>query len=228
VSVAIGIELADLGSIGGAEAREMGIRMIARFNVALASLLLTGLLVLGPSIVGIWTGRFELGSIPILIWLLLPVVVMAPAIPLQMLTLYGSRPKPQATAAFVQLLIAIPLCAVAGHLYGVVGVAAGVGIGEAVAMGAVLPAIASRGLRVGYPRLLAECAALFVPAAAWSAAVGWLLTRAIVTTHVGGLVIVLAFWAALAAGPVLLVSVPPAMRRRLLEFLRVKAYGRTR
>jgi O-antigen/teichoic acid export membrane protein len=157
-SLAVGIEIADLSASSPPEDRERAIRMLARFNVAIAALMLTGLLFFGNAVVGVWTGRADLGSPYILLWLLLPMVLTGPAIPLQMVTFYSSMPRPQALASATQLFLGVALAVLAGSRFGVTGVAFGIGAGEIVGLGIVLPALAASKVGVRYVRIVAECA----------------------------------------------------------------------
>lgn len=220
VTMAIGIELADISGRASAEQRTEGVRLLARAGTALAALLIAGLLSFGEPLVRFWTGQEGLGSFAILFWLLLPVVVIAPAVPLQMLTFFAGRPKPQAAASLVQLAVGVPLAVVAGSLYGVVGVAFGIAIGEALGLGVVLPLLAARRAEVRYWALLGECALLLAAALLWSGLVGWAVAILLPVGTIAGLAGAIALWSAAAALPVMLLGLPASSRASLLAFVR--------
>jgi len=224
VSMAIGIELADLSIRASAAERTEGVRLLARAGTALAALLISGLLSFGEPLVRFWTGQAGLGSFAILFWLLLPMVVTAPAVPLQMLTFYAGRPKPQAAASFVQLAVGVPLAAVAGSIYGVVGVAFGVAIGEALGLGVVLPLLAARRVQVRYWALLAECTSLLIMALLWSGLTGWAAGLLFPLDTIAGLAAAIAGWSLAAALPVMLLGLPASSRASLLALARRLLY----
>ncbi len=220
VSLAIGIELADISARASAAERTEGVRLVARAGTALAALLIAGLLSFGDPLIRFWTGEEELGSFAILFWLLLPMVVIAPAVPLQMLTIYVNRPKPQAAASLVQIVVGVSLAAIAGSMYGVAGVAFGVAMGEALGLGVVLPLLAARRVQVRYWALLAECAVLLAMALLWSGPIGWAATLLFAVDTIPGLAAAIAGWTLTAALPVMLLGLPASSRSSLLAHAR--------
>lgn len=224
VSLAIGIELADLSTRSAGRERNVGVQLIARFCTALAVLMIAGLLNFGGPIVRIWTGQPDLGSQAILLWLMLPLILTAPAIPLQLLTYYTDRPQPQAAGSLVQLIVGIPLALIAGASYGVVGVAFGVAVGEAVGIGLVLPLMAARRLQIPYWPLLSECAVLLLLSLLWSGGVGWLAARLFSAEDHLGLFAAILAWGMVGALPVMLFVLPRNARLGLLAFARGLIY----
>ncbi len=222
VSLAVGIEIADAGGAADSPERKQAIFLLARSNVALAALMAAGLLSLGDSVVGAWTGRPDLGSWSILFWLLFPVVLSGPAIPLQIVTFYAGVPRPQAIASAAQVFVGLTAAWLAGIRFGAAGVAFGIGLGEAVGMGIVLPILAASHASVRYLDLLRECAAFFVGALAWGGLAGWGVDQVFDLGEPYQLVAGLACWVAVGAVPVVVASIPRPLRVRLFQLIRLR------
>lgn len=227
-SLALGIEITDLSGRISPELRRDGIRSLARFNLALATLLAAFLLAFGEEVVRIWTGEEELGSLALLFWLLLPLLATAPAIPLQILTFFGGRPRPQAVASVVQVSVGLVVAVLAGSAYGVVGVAFGVAMGEIAGISLVLPILAARYVEISYPRLAGECALFFLVAGAWAGGSAYAVLQLVPPTSPVSLAAGVALWAAAGGLPVAWIALPGAMRQRLLAVAAGIAYRRRR
>jgi O-antigen/teichoic acid export membrane protein len=211
VSIALGVEVARVREERNADHYQKGIYVLARVNTAFVALAAAGLLCFGPNILALWTGRGDLFSLPILLWLLLPLVVIAPAIPMQMLTMFGSVPKPQAISSAAQIIVGIGLAVIFGHIFGVVGVASGVAIGEIVSTGLLLPLLSRRALSISYGRLLRDSALFFIAALAWAMLVGLVVMQFTPRSAVS-LIGVISVWGLVAAPPILLMSLPKDVR----------------
>jgi len=218
VSIALGVEVARVREQKNTMDYQRGIYVLARFNTAFAALAAAGLLCFGPYVVATWTGRGDLFSFEILLWLLLPLVVIAPAIPLQMLTMFGSVPKPQAISSGLQGLIGIGLALVLGRFYGVVGVASGVAIGEVLAIGMLLPLLSRRALAISYGRLVADSALFLAGALAWAVPLALVVREMAPRTPIS-LIGMLGLWGVAAGVPILLMSLPKEVRSRLRKQL---------
>jgi hypothetical protein len=189
-------------------------------------LVTAGLLLFGADIIGLWTGHRNLGSPIVLAWLLLPLFVIAPAVPLQMLCIYGQRIRPQAIAMVAQTLIAIPGAVIAGTIYGIVGVVAALAIGEILAMGILAPLITARPLGIRYWPLVRGCAIVSAGAVIWAGLVGLGVRAVIEPSGLNELIVELALWAAFGAFPVGWLALPHQVRQLLLTFARTRIYGR--
>ena len=214
LSIALGVEVARARDEGHISDYQDGMSFLARINAAMAALTAAGLLCFGGAVIAFWTGQTGLASHAILLWLLLPLVLTASAIPLQMLSTFGNLPKPQAVSSAAQMLIGLPLAVLAGIRFGVSGVAFGVGLGEILAVGILLPWLSARPLGIAYPKLLGETLLILLGAGLWSGAIGLALAYGLPAANFPQLVGVLALWAALSGGPVLMLSLPPRMRAR--------------
>ena len=222
VSIALGVEVARVREERNGDHYQKGIYVLARFNTAFAALAVSGLLCFGPYVVSAWTGRGDLFSLEILLWLLLPLVIIAPAIPLQMMTMFGSVPKPQAVSSAVQCGVGLGLAILLGHFFGVVGVACGVALGEILSTGLLLPLLSRRALSISYGRLLLDSAMFFVAGLVWAVPIALLILEAAPRTPVS-LVGMLVVWGLAAGAPILLMSLPTevrgTLRTRLAELL---------
>lgn len=228
VSLAIGIEIADVGSKSPHDERIEAVRMLGRFNVALAALLTAGLLMFGNAIVAVWTGSHDLGSRWILVWLLLPIVLTGPAIPLQMLTFYSGQPRPQAIASAVQVGTGLPLALIGGLNAGVVGVAFGIGMGEVLGLAIVLPALAASSTRIRYLPILLECMAFFLAALLWASVCGIVVARLVPPGNLISLGTALIAWSLIAGLPIAWFGLPRGMRGRLRGILTARLAPGTR
>ena len=87
-----------------------------------------------------------------LFWLVVPAIVVAPAIPLLYLAHLADIPKQQAIAQVTQTTIAIALAAPLAASFGAAGVAFAMAAGEIVSIGLVLPILLTRRLGITYWR----------------------------------------------------------------------------
>ena len=213
---ATGVELSRIVESQDRTGYLTGLEILSRVNAALAALMATGLVTFGGQIVGAWTGRSDLGSITLLGLLLLPVIALAPASPLQMLSIYTDRIRPQAIALAVQTGIAIPGAILAGSHFGIVGVAGALALAEIIGIAVVAPALTSRSLGVPYLSLAATSLLVFLLAFSWSGATAWLALWMVHVAGLPGLALRLAAWGVVGALPVLWFGLPARVRKRLL------------
>lgn len=214
LSMAAGVELANLSQTRADASYRTGVYALARFNAGFAALMTGGLIIFGNDIMAAWTGVPDLGSRVMLLTMLVPVAVMAPVVPLQMVSLYAGFPRPQAIGGIVQAVIGLVTCVVFGQWFGIVGVVAGVALGEVVGQGIVFPLLAARRLQVPFAGVVLSSLIVFVGGLAWSWGVGLLAVRGGQDGLVGFLV-ALAVWGVLGALPVILACLPASVWRRL-------------
>jgi hypothetical protein len=226
LSQGAGVELAAEADARGGAAPLAGVLILARINGALAGLMTAGLLLFGRDVVWVWTGQRELGSLAILIWLLLPAAIVAPAVPLQMLSVFGHRLRPQAIAASAQAAIAVPGAIVAGAHFGTVGVAAALAIGEIVGMGIIAPLLTARPLGIRYWVLVRSTAAIWLLTVTWSGLVGLVIDAAISGSSAWLVIIKLLLWGGFGGLPVAWLTLPNEIRERVLNFALSRMYGR--
>jgi O-antigen/teichoic acid export membrane protein len=217
-SAAVGVELATLDRNRDSGQLVTGLIAIAMLNVALIGLTTVGLLFFGKAVIGVWTGRSELGSLVTLGLLLVPIIMIAPMSAMAMVTIYSGVPKPQAIGTGVQLLISVPLCVIFGRLFGIPGVAAGLAIGEVIGIGVVLPALSVHQFHVPVRRLLSKSASYFLLTVAWASGSAIAVTAVIRPSTTLTTLASLAIWGIVAGGPVFLAALPPRQRTRILSF----------
>jgi hypothetical protein len=152
----------------------------------------------------------------VLIWLLVPIIAVSPAVPVQMVALYTGRIREQTIAVLVQAMVALPLAVAGSALFGIAGIAAALALGEIVGICIVVPALTVRALGIDYPRLVRAAALVFLLSALWSGALAFGVTTLLPSQNVGGLLIQLSLWAAIGACPVLWFALPAAVRAKLL------------
>lgn len=214
LSMAAGVELANLSQTQADASYRTGVHALARFNAGFAALMTGGLMVFGNGIMALWTGVPDLGSRVMLLTMLVPVAVMAPVVPLQMVSLYAGFPRPQAIGGIVQSIIGLAACIELGLRFGIVGVVAGIALGEVVGQGIVFPLLAARRLQVPFGGVVLSSLVVFVGGVAWSWVVG-LLALGGGRDGMVGFLIALALWGMLGALPVVLACLPASVWRRL-------------
>ena len=136
---------------------ERGMTFVGRSVAAMGGVMAAGLLTFGASIVQLWTGKSDLFDMATLFWLVLPAIVVAPAIPLLYLAHLADIPKQQAIAQVTQTTVAIALAAPLAASFGAAGVAFAMAAGEIVSIGLVLPILLTRRLGIAYWRHAIQC-----------------------------------------------------------------------
>lgn len=217
VSQAVGVELAHLVSSDRLSEVIHGITVLARFNAALAGAMFAGFLVFGEAVIELWTGEPNLGSVPILLLLLLPVIVTAPSIPLAMLNMFASQPRNSGIAYLAQAVIGIPAAYYLGVEFGVIGVVLGITAAEVVSIGLFLPLLSARRFGVRYLPLAALCYLISGLSAAWCLSIGMLVDYAIPHSSLPSLILVMGLWSVMAVAPVIVIGLPKSSRRALVR-----------
>lgn len=214
LSSAAGAELSVLKLSGNADAFERGLLALGRLNACLAAFAVVGLLAFNDDIVSLWTGRGDLGSQTILLLLLVPAVVVAPALGLQMASVMLDRIREQALAYALYAAIGLIGGAVLAQRYGIVGIAAAVAVGETLAIGCYAPWRVAREFGLSYPKIVAHALGVFLVVMGWASAVAW--TIKILPEPAPDLSQLLAptLWAAIAAPPALWLCMPAGMREK--------------
>jgi O-antigen/teichoic acid export membrane protein len=219
VTVAVGVELADLAHRGAQRDLQTGIRILARLSASLAGLLAAGLLCFGPTFVGIWTGDPTLVSIPMMVALLVPAVATAAATPLTMVSMYADRPHAAAAGLSVQIAIGIPAAVLGGLLFQVTGVAFGVAIGEVVGNGFVSARLAARTFGMTYSSLLRDSSVASAVAIGWAGIAGGLISEIIEPDGLASIGVAIILWIGLGAVPPFILLLPIELRRKAAQIL---------
>ena len=162
----------------------------------------------------LWSGRPELIDLGLLLWLLAPAILAMPALPLAAVMNYVNRPEAAAAAGLVQLAVGLTAAFLLAAPYGLLGIAAGLAIGEAIALGGVLPVLARRWIPLcgGYLHYFASCALAFTLAVGWSAGAGWAACRLVSPTILVTTAVAVLIWGLCGALPALYMSAPERYR----------------
>ena len=152
LSTSAGVELAPHVHSGNTATIERGMTHLGRSVAAIGGVMAAGLLTFGASIIQLWTGKSDLFDMGTLIWLVVPAIVVAPAIPLVYLAHLADIPKQQAIGQVTQTVIAVALAAPLASGFGAAGVAFAMAAGEIVSIGLVLPILLTRRLGITYWR----------------------------------------------------------------------------
>jgi hypothetical protein len=155
-----------------------------------------------------------------LFWLVVPAIVVAPAIPLVYLAHLADIPKQQAIGQVTQTVIAIALAAPLASGFGAAGVAFAMAAGEIVSIGLVLPILLTRRLGIAYWRHAIQCVLIALAALVWSGAVGRVVGSATGTQGWVRLVVCLAIWGAVTLLPIASVLMPASQHKRLWDAAR--------
>jgi O-antigen/teichoic acid export membrane protein len=216
LSISAGVELA--GSLHAGHRNEVA-RRLAAFGAVLsgsAAAFATAIAIFGELFVGLWTGQPGLFDREIVTWLLVAALIAAPATPLGAMMMLANLPKPAALANLVQLGVGLSAVALLAHLNGAPGAAAGLAIGEAIAFGLVLPALAAKHLGLDYLRYLAHCIWIMSISALWCGGVGLTVSWLVDPATVVGFVTAALLWGILGLVPALLAALPAAQRAKLV------------
>lgn len=215
LSVAGGIELSSLVHIGNTGEVGRNLRILGRIIAACGGILAAGLLFFGAAIIQNWTGHPNLFDAETLFWFLVPILIVAPAIPLLSIAQYAGYAKPLAISNLTQIGISIPICLVFGRVYGASGIAFGLAVGESVAVGLLLPAMIAKRIQIGYFRHWISCLAISMSSLIWGGAVAFTIGSTIVTENPAALCFLVTAWGTITFLPVGYFLLPVDRRSRL-------------
>ena len=215
LSTAGGIELSPQVHIGNTSEVKRGITILGRIIAACGGALAVGLLYFGPATIRLWTGKADLFDPATMFWLLVPILAVAPAIPLLSLAQYAGLARPLAISNLAQIGVSIPVCLLFGKLYGASGIAFGLAVAESLAVGLLLPAMTTKHLQINYYRHWISCLAISAGALVWAGAVA--LAIGSVTGAQTPLMLFFAVsgWSALTFLPIGYLLLPAGQRSRL-------------
>jgi len=228
LSTSVGVELTPHVHRGNTAMIERGITFVGKSVAAMGGVMAAGLLTFGASIVQLWTGKSDLFDMATLFWLVLPSIVVAPAIPLLYLAHLADIPKQQAIAQVTQTTVAIALAAPLAASFGAAGVAFAMAAGEVVSIGLVLPILLTRRLGIAYWRHAVQCIPIALAALVWGGAVGRVVGFAIGTHDLVRLIVCLAIWAAATLLPIASLLLPADQHKRLRDAARAFWLNRTK
>lgn len=213
VTTAMGAELSILSLGGDTKGLSQGIFLVARINACLSAFAVAGLLYFGEALVGLWTGNPDLGSLPILILLMIPAIVLAPALALQMTAVMSDRLKDQSLAAALTAVIAIGGGVALGSRFGITGVAAALAAGETIAFGIISPMLAAREFRISYVSVVSHSLIAFAVVTAWAILMAEIVAVAALPEGPGGFLAEITVWFAIAFPPAAWLCASPRLRR---------------
>ena len=221
LSNAAGAELSKVSMSGDPDGLARGLRTLGRLNAALAALATVALVFYGDVVVGLWTGEPDLGSFALLATLLVPLIATAPSLAVQQAAVMTGRVRRQSYASAIYAAIALGGSVLLGSLYGIIGVAIALALGEIVAIGILSPLWASRELSLPYWPLVRSAGLVFLAVSAWSAIVAGTLDYLLGDLQLTGDLAALTGFGLLAALPVLIATAPAGLRNQVM--VRIKA-----
>lgn len=227
LTLSVGVEVAAARYAGDGTA---ALRIVPEFGRLLSGAigaLSGGLVMFAAPLVTLWSGRPELVDVGVLVWLLAPAILVVPALPLAAILSYVNQPGPAAASGVLQLGMGLAAAVILSLPFGLYGIAAGLALGEAIALGAVMPMLARRkiGLKEGglkdggYLVYLSMCVMAFGTAAAWSAAAAWGALWLIAPATMPGLLGAGIIWAAIGLLPALYASSSAGYRSIMRKWL---------
>ena len=217
LAVSVGVETASMFHLDNKREIVRVVSGFGQFLSAIGGAIAGGLMLFGEPIIVLWTGKPEFFDPWILFWLLAPSILVAPALPLKNILMLGNLPRPVGLASLAQLIIGLILCYVLARTYGIIGAAAGLGLGESLALGILLPALAHHHIGLAYPRYFARCLLSFVLAASWCGATAWSTLSLIGAESIELFILSGVVWMSLGFTPALLFAIPPQQRTHLIE-----------
>ena len=216
----VAVEIAPSFHLGDQELIRRSIITLGRFLAAITSSMAGGLIIFAAPLLLLWTGNKDLYHLWTLLWLLLPVIAIAPAIPLSNTFHFGNMPRQPALASLLQLTIGLILCYALVQSHGITGGVAGLAIGEILGLGMLLPLLARRKLPLSYRSYYIHCIIITAIAGFWSLLIASALQKLIGFDRIELFVISGILWGLLGFLPPLILSLPYDIRKRLFHLIR--------
>jgi len=216
LSISAGVELASSYHSGK---HEEFLRRLGTFGSSLSGIggaIAVAITIFGAPFIAIWTGQESLYDTHILVWLLGTALISAPILPMASAMMLCNLPKPAALANLIQIGIGIPAIFIFVRMWGAMGAAMGLALGETVAFGIVFPIFATKALEFSYTRYIGRCLATMAICSLWCGLVGFGLKWAINPIHLGSFFVTGALWSVLGLIPALFITLPAAQQRTLL------------
>jgi O-antigen/teichoic acid export membrane protein len=171
LSTSAGVELTSHVHMGNSAEIERGIVVIGQIVAAIGGVMVGGVLTFGGPLIHLWTGKLNLLDVTTLLWLAVPAITVAPAIPLLYLAQLADLPKPVALTQLAQTALAIVLALLLVRRFGSSGVAFALAISETLAVGVLLPYTAARCLKIEFWRHAVRCLGVGGAVLAWAGCV---------------------------------------------------------
>jgi O-antigen/teichoic acid export membrane protein len=223
LSIGAGVEIAHVHHAGRTEDATRHLVTVGGVLSVLTAAIAVGVALLGAPFVTLWTGRPDLFDPYIAAWLLAAAAIAAPTVPLVWHLILVNAPRPASIALLAQLTIGLSACWVLVPQYGAPGAAAGLAVGEVFAMGAVLPAMAARHIRINYLRYLGRCVIGMTLTALWCGAVAMALLTVVNVTSIFGLGIAGGLWGLCGLLPALIATLPARQRAVIVRTKLIRA-----
>lgn len=217
LSISAGVEIAHAHH---ASSRSEVVRSLTSVRLALAVLTASiagGIMAFGSEITGLWTSRPELFDVNVVFALLVGTVFASASTPVASFLMLSQSARIPATAQLVQIGLGLTLCAALTPAYGVLGAAIGLAIGEVIASVILLPHLARSQLPElsGFGQQL-ELIVVAFAAALWSGFVGEGALLLFKGDWSLSMIAAAACWLLIGLLPPLVVSLPKALRRRII------------
>jgi hypothetical protein len=223
-SVGAGLEIATF-SHAGDFARAWAITAeVGRMTTMLAAAFVGGILAFGPTVTYYWAGEGNLYDVRIAAAMLLPLLVIAPMQQPVALLQYTNRSR-EVGLLRLGLVVFGPIgCGVGEALGGAPGLAAGLGIAELLAYGALAPRLARMQAFNGFLRYLGRTLALGVAATALCLGAALAIHAWIQPVGLAPFIGEVLLWGCAVVLPILFAALPHNLRRaaraRLLPAMR--------
>lgn len=219
INLPVGMEMAQLLSQGHDALLRKVFLTIARISAGISGLLVGLTMVLSGPLITLWTRGHVAYDSMLIIWLLFPIILVAPAQAAYNIFTFTNMPRALALANTLYAISAIFLSAVLTRYFLSVGTAVGLGVSEICAIGILLPVVACRHLSISamtYFRV-----SLFIAAASYFLGyiVAWALIAIIGNIDILKVFVVGLLWTTILAVPALYIIPPSDVRRDLLTRL---------
>ncbi len=175
----VGVEAAEHFHIGDKAHLAGTLSVFGKFLSGLTGIIIGASLFFAEPTIGFWSGDQDLYNFWILFWLIIPALLIAPALPLKNMLMLGNLPRPIGVASLLQIIIGLPLCYGLAKHYGVVGAVTGLAIGEILALGIFLPIVGFKHVGSRYFLYFMNCIFSLITAGAWSSFIAWSILNTI-------------------------------------------------
>ena len=225
-AVGAGLEIATLAHGGDfAHAWRLSAR-VGMLTTVLCAASVAGVLIFGETVTLYWTGDATLFSVPIAIFMLAPLLAVAPLQQPVALLQYANMSLAPGLQRLLQICLGPVMCVAGQALYGVEGLVIGLAMAEILANWALVPLLARMPMFADLGRYCLVALAAAAGATALCGLTGFGLMRFFPSISLVAMAGKMGIWGVLIVAPLVLWTLPEQVRAALRERIRRLAFSR--
>jgi O-antigen/teichoic acid export membrane protein len=217
LATSAGVELTSHVHAGNTSEIKRGVAIIGHIVGAIGGVMVGGLLTFGGPLIQTWTGLSDLLDTTTLLWLTVPAITVAPAVPLLYLAQLADLPKPLALSQVAQAVLAIVIALLLVRQYGASGVALALAVSETLAIGILLPVVVGRCLGINFWRHSLRCLSVALAALVWAGGVAQAIAHSMDIIHASALMLAGLLWACVTLPAVVYLLAPAPQRKWMVH-----------